>query len=139
VGVNVSRREAIEQRRRNWRIALVIVIVITIPFYCAGILLWGTAPVRGVATPTWTPPGAATATQGLIIVTETPQADMPTITPLPITLFPTASPTTLVLPTLFIPTNTPVAPPTVFVPPATNTLPPPPPPPITNTPLPFDP
>ncbi|MBL8157023.1 MAG: hypothetical protein JNM70_22810, partial [Anaerolineae bacterium] len=59
MGVNVSRREAIEQRRRNWRIALVIVIVITIPFYCAGILLWGTAPVRGVATPTWTPPGAA--------------------------------------------------------------------------------
>ncbi len=137
--MNVSRREAIEQRRRNWRIALVIIIVITIPFYCAGVLLWGTAPVRGVTTPTWTPPGVATATQGVIIVTATPQAGAATITPLPITLFPTASPTTLVLPTLFIPTNTLAAPPTVFVPPATNTLSPPLPPPITNTPLPFDP
>lgn len=137
--MNVSRREAIEQRRRNWRIALVIVIVITIPFYCAGILLWGTAPMRGVATPTWTPPGAATATQGPIIVTATSQQSGATITPLPITLFPTASPTTLILPTLFIPTSTPVATATPFVLPATNTLPPPPPPPVTNTPLPFDP
>lgn len=136
--MNVSRREAIEQRRRNWRIALVIVIVITIPFYCAGILLWGTAPVRGLATPTWTPPGAATATQGPIIVTATSQQGGATITPLPITLFPTASPTTLILPTLFIPTNTSVVPPTVFVPLPTNT-PPPPAPAITNTPLPFDP
>ncbi len=137
--MNVSQREAIEQRRRNWRIALVIVIVITIPFYCAGILLWGTAPVRGVATPTWTPPVAASATPGVIIVTATPQPGEATITPLPITLFPTASPTTLVLPTLFIPTNTPVATWTPFIPPATNTFPPPPPPAATNTPLPSDP
>ena len=43
--------EAIERRRRNWRIGLITIIVITIPFYCVGIFLWGTAPQQHTPTP----------------------------------------------------------------------------------------
>jgi hypothetical protein len=150
--VGYSRREALEQRRRNWRIALGTIILITLPFYCAGIFLWGTAPQRAT-TPTPLPP----TTQGPQVVTATPLLPSPTplggfipsITPLPITpLFPTQPGfPTPIQPTIFIPTLAPTVTrflsPTPFIQP-TN---PPPPTPIpqptaipaiTNTPLPFD-
>jgi hypothetical protein len=142
--VSYSAREAIEQRRRNWRIALSIIIAVTIPFYCAGVFLWGTAPQRETPTPQ--------ATQQQVVGTPTPlviTATVPgfaSITPLPITLFPTSQP----FPTLNIPTPIPsVIVPTRFLSPTPiivqPTQPPPPtnpPPPtqplITDTPLPFD-
>lgn len=145
-----SRREAFENRRRNWRIILGTIIVITIPFYCAGIFLWGTAPQRGTPTPQVTQqPVFGTATP--IIVTATIQGAV-SITPLPITLFPTQQP----FPTFVIPTPIPSvsfptrflsptptfnqptqAPPPTQAPQPTNP-PPPTPQPITDTPLPFD-
>ncbi len=143
---------AAETRRKNWRIALGTIIAITIPFYCAGFFLWGTAPQR---TPTPIP--ATFTSTGPQVVTATPAqptvtpfgGSFPSVTPLGITpLFPTQGgfPTqqlpTLELPTRYlsptpqivIPTN---PPPPTSAPIPTNP-PPPPQPAITNTPLPFD-
>lgn len=57
---------SIDQRRRNLRIVLFIIIIATLPFYCAGILLWGTSPARNVQTtlgaPTSTLPPSTRAT-----------------------------------------------------------------------------
>lgn len=44
--------QAVLNRRRNIRIVLFIIIVGTLPFYCAGFLLWGTARPRGAANVT---------------------------------------------------------------------------------------
>lgn len=158
-------REWIEERRRNWRIAFLIIIAVTIPFYCAGFFLWGTAP-RANAAPTATQPGG-------IFVSATPPGGAtvnpttPTVTSLPITfgptipLFPTVPgaatfpvfptteatfsfPTSIPLPTL-LPTPTrflsPTPPPPTTAPLPTNPPAPtnPPPPAATWTPLPFDP
>ena len=41
---------AIERRRRNLRILLFAIILGTLPLYCLGFLLWGTAPQRIVRT-----------------------------------------------------------------------------------------
>jgi len=138
--VRPSYLEAVERRRRNWRIGLITIIVITIPFYCVGIFLWGTAPQhpQGVltATPSSILPGTPTPT-----FTLTPEGGVvPSVTPLPITVFPitftsfptfgpppTETPTRFLspTPTFIIPTQPPpTVPPTV--------------PPITNTPLPFE-
>jgi hypothetical protein len=51
---------AVQQRRRNLRIVLFVIIIATLPFYCAGILLLGTAPQSTASssatrTPTFTP------------------------------------------------------------------------------------
>ncbi len=43
---------AVERRRRNLRISLFVIILGTLPLYCLGFLLWGTAPQRIVRTPT---------------------------------------------------------------------------------------
>lgn len=152
--MSYSKREAVEQRRRNWRIILGTIIVITIPFYCVGVFLWGTAPQRNLTpTPAATLTQPPLATQGPIIVTATSQG-IPTITPLALTVFPTVPggdfptfvfPTTIptviiptrVLsptPTLFVPTNPP--PPTS--PPQPTQAPPPTQSPVTQTPIPFD-
>lgn len=146
-----SQRLATETRRRNWRIALATIIAITVPFYCAGFFLWGTAPQR---TPTPVPTDASnpqiiTATS--LPPTVTPLGGfIPSVTPLGITPFfptqdsgfPTPQLPTLVLPTRFLsptpqivqPTN---PPPPTNAPPPTNP-PPPTQPLITDTPLPFD-
>jgi hypothetical protein len=69
--------EAIERRRRNIRIILFVIILATLPFYCVGALLWGTAP-RNVAAPTdfaptFTPIGGdQTAVTSTLPVTTTP-------------------------------------------------------------------
>ena len=146
-----SQRIIIEQRRRNWRIALGTIIAITIPFYCAGIFLWGTAPQKATPTPIGTQqPQIVTATS--FPPTATPLGGfIPSVTPLAITPlfptqdtgFPTQSFPTLVIPptvTRFLSPTPPL--PTQAPPPTNAPLPTNPPPPtqpaITNTPLPFD-
>jgi hypothetical protein len=140
--VRPSFTEAIERRRRNWRIGLITIIVITIPFYCVGIFLWGTAPQQRTPTPIVTTatfaPGVPTLTPSL-----TPDGGVvPSITSLPITVlpptgFPTLAPPTLIQPTRFLsPTPTFIIPTQV---PPTQPPPPTPIPAITDTPLPFEP
>jgi hypothetical protein len=108
------------------------IILVTIPFYCAGILLWGTAPRNQ-------PQDAASATPPQTLPPTLP--GQPTITPLPITLgAPTEFIPTAVIPTIGIPTILPptaviptryVSPtPTVMIPTAT-----PPPPPTATPPI----
>lgn len=144
-----SRFEAATRRQRNWRIGLISIIVVTLPFYCVGLFLWGTAPQRAAtATPTSSGPQVVTATSlPSQTPTATPLGFIPSITPLPITVvaptqvFPTqiiASPFptfTQVIPTRFLsPTPTfpqPTVPPQPTTPPVQPTLE------ITNTPLPF--
>jgi hypothetical protein len=135
----LSRQEAFEQRRHNLRLVFVIIIMFTIPFYCAGVFLWGTAPPRSRPTQTpGTPPPTGAAS--LIPPTDTPFGQVATITPLPITVdFPTASIPTAAIPTAVIPTRYLSPTPQIVLPTAapfvTDT---PIPPPITFTPLPFD-
>jgi hypothetical protein len=133
-------RAEVERRRRNIRLILGAIIFITLPFYCAGIILWGTAQPRGQTQPTPQPttPGVAPT------ATTSPPTTAPgeaSITPLPITVE---------VPTVFVPpSDTPVLPTRVLSPtptflPTSTPLPtftPPPPPtaePITDTPIPFD-
>ncbi len=117
---------AIERRRRNLRIVLFAIILITLPFYCVGIILWATAPagstpgaqpLPGSATATFTPLAAVTMLPsntpfGLItpIATSTPFGQLQ---PTPGQFFPPAvtrflSPTPFFFPTLTLaPTLTP--------------------------------
>jgi hypothetical protein len=137
---------AIERRRRNLRIVFFVIIVATMPFYCAGILLWGTAPAPNRPTPSpqalATLPNAATRAP-----TFTPFGQGATIPPTFTSLpgFPTFSIATqppIVLPPPLLPTATPFIFPTLtpaptltpfptFTPLASNTPEP------TNTPIPF--
>jgi hypothetical protein len=148
---NSQRLAAVEARRHNWRVALGTIIAITIPFYCAGLFLWGTAPQR-TPTPTPTPteggPQVVTATFAPPTVTPFGGA-IASITPLGITpLFPTQPGfPTQVIPTLELPTRflsptpqiiIPTNPPPPTNPPVPTQPPPPTQPAITNTPLPFD-
>ncbi len=77
---------AIEQRRRNLRIVLFVIILATLPFYCAGILLWGTAQRN---QPAANLTGTATFTPLPTIATQTP---IPSITPLSISATPFGGP-----------------------------------------------
>jgi len=141
--------ESIERRRRIVRIILFFIILSTMPFYCAGFLLWGTAGNVGAdersAISTSTPIG-----NGLSTATR-----LPTLTPLPLTV--TVVSPLQPTPLQFIPINPgsggggggviiptqPFIVPTIFIPTATlaPTLTPFPtnPPPATLTPLPTDP
>lgn len=137
--MRTSQLELIERRRRNIRVILATIIFITIPFYCAGIILWGTAPPRQPQImPTATTPFFVTSTP--VVVTATSPGE-PSITPLPITIqFPTETfqqPPTVVLPTRFLSPTPPFVFPTAT--PFPTQPPPTAPPPITDTPLPFDP
>src|SRR5690554_3295610 len=70
--------ETIERRRRIIRIILFFIILSTMPFYCAGFLLWGTSgqTVINASTPaTFTPIGG-----------DQPPTRLPTLTPLPLTV-----------------------------------------------------
>ena len=148
-----SQRLAAETRRRNWRTILGVIIAITIPFYCAGFFLWGTAPQRTpTPIPTATPGGPQVVTATSAPPTVTPLGGFfPSVTPLGITpLFPTQDngglPTaqlpTLVIPTRFLSPTPQIVIPTNPPPPTNAPVPTNPPPPtqqaITNTPLPFD-
>jgi hypothetical protein len=141
-------------RRRNLRIALFAIILVTLPFYCLGFILWGAAPqssqaIRNTATataPTNTrgPSSTPTATTGFIVTTTLLPAN--TLPPTPLQFVPPGG----VIPILpdatqfrpIFPTFTPVIPTFPPPPPTWTPLPPPPPtwtpiPPATDTPLPL--
>jgi hypothetical protein len=110
---------AVEKQRRNLRIVLFSIILGTLPLYCLGILLWGTAPQRTQRTATV----AATAQP----LTAQPSATVvlfPSLTPFQ---FPTQN---VVLPptqqqTYYFPTQVYVPPTQVYYPPtATYFIPP---------------
>jgi hypothetical protein len=136
--VRPSYLEAIERRRRNWRIGLITIIVITIPFYCVGIFLWGTAPQRAqgvTGTPSTFVPSTATPS-----LTPTPDGGIvPSITALPITVFPNTPFPTFGPPPTETPTRFLSPTPTFIIPTQIPPTQPPPPPLITDTPLPFEP
>lgn len=54
--------EAMERRRRAIRIILFVIILGTLPFYCAGFVLWGTARTRSSTDNLTLTPGTPTAT-----------------------------------------------------------------------------
>jgi hypothetical protein len=133
-----------DRRRRNLQVVLFLIILATLPFYCAGFVLLGTAPgVRATPTPLATTPPALTRT----LATATRIA-FPSITPLPGggggllptpgQFFPTIVFPTVVFPTLALPTATPFIFPT-STPAPTLTLPPTiaPPPSATTSPIPI--
>jgi hypothetical protein len=129
--------DIIERRRRNLRVILFAVILGTLPLYCLGILLWGTAPQGDVTpqptsiasltpiiigSPSVTP--LATNTQVTLptfILPNTPTQFVPA-TFFPTFIFPTLTPTPFIFPTLTsAPTLTPF--PTLTpLPTLTNTL-----------------
>jgi len=122
---------AMERRRRNLRIVLFVIILATLPFYCAGFLLWATAPQRGAsalpptnanASATFTPlatltPLASNTPFGLITPIFTATSLSP-LQPTPGQFFPPAvtrflSPTPFIFPSLTLaPTLTPFIVPT---------------------------
>lgn len=126
--------------RNTLRIIFGAIILITLPFYCLGIILWGTAPARGVVNRTLTPGATATLvlTEPPFVVTITPptlqvQPTQPTFPTVggggnipPTAYFPPvvtafATPTIFIFPTSTIaPTLTPF--PTLTQVPPTNTL-----------------
>jgi hypothetical protein len=121
-----------DNRQRNIRIILTIIIMATIPFYCIGFALYLFAPQSSVVVPTPTVP-----TGDVVTATPTPTTEAENITPSPPTAdIPTAfvpptlrplSPTPLFpTATLFIPTQPPV-PTSTFtpqpLPPTATTLP----------------
>jgi hypothetical protein len=140
--------ETIERRRRIMRIVLFFIILSTMPFYCAGFLLWGTAGAVEADDP------GALSSSTPIGNGESTATRQPTVTPLPltVTVLSPLQPTPLqfnpinpgsgggggvviptqpfIVPTIFIPTST-FAP--TLTPFPTN------PPPATFTPLPTDP
>jgi hypothetical protein len=144
--------ETILRRRRALRIILFVIILATFPFYCAGFLLWGTAPRNTGETSIAS--NTPISNEGLPTV-----SPLPSLTPLPLTatLLSPLQPTPLqfvppgrppgqptapfIPPTVFIPTSTLAPtltfPPTVAPPPTSAPLPTDPPP--TETPLPTDP
>jgi hypothetical protein len=122
------------RRRQNLRVVLFVIILATLPFYCAGIFLWGTAPqTTGQRTPTGSATVRATVTP---LPTRTPggfatlPGGFPTSGPLPNTpgnFFPPpiqptfVFPPTVVFPATSTPAPTltpPVIPPTATQPPA---------------------
>ena len=126
-----------ESRRRNLRIILFVIILATLPFYCIGFVLWGTAPqnpgqVAATSTPTL-PPNTLEAT-----ITPTPNLT-PSVTPTtddgpllptptqsiinPPPVLPTRflSPTPEIQPTVLMPTRTPL-PSLTPIPPPTDTV-----------------
>jgi hypothetical protein len=140
--------EATDGSRRNLRIALFVIILATLPFYCIGFILWSVAPQNpasqgATGTPTL-PPVSHTATDTPTI-TLTPQAfvtatGISPLQPTPLQFLPPGGvlpppvlPPTSTPPPIFIPSSTP-APSLTPIPQATNTPVPQP----TITPLPTD-
>ncbi|MCL4248197.1 MAG: hypothetical protein KJ065_08630 [Anaerolineae bacterium] len=121
-----------EKKRQRLRVVLFAIIMATLPCYCAGFLLWVTAPQQGAgsqqslntATATFTPFVLNTSTSGApLVITPLPLTGTPfsPLQPTPGQFFPPAvtrylSPTPFIFPTLTqAPTLTPFptfAPPT---------------------------
>jgi hypothetical protein len=134
---------AVERRRRNLRIVLFAIILGTLPLYCLGFLLWGTAPRQNARTPTpltstvlATLRGTNTLSPSLtpfqFPTQNVPTVIMPTLVQFPTNIqvptfaFPTPTnfvfPTLTIAPTLtLIPTDMPPAPTATFLPTFTET------------------
>lgn len=102
----------VDQRRRNLRIILFIIILGTLPFYCAGFWLWGTAPQNNSGirlTPTTDPFITPSATL-ILSPTRTLEASITPLpgqpTPLPFTPATAILPPTSTTPPIFIPSAT---------------------------------
>src|SRR5512145_855056 len=97
----MQQRTQVERRQRNIRLTLVAIIFITLPFYCAGLILWGTAKPKNFSEKATLNPAATTPfvppTSGIVTASPTPTI------PVGVTLLP---PITIVVPTSFIPTAT---------------------------------
>lgn len=116
--------EAVERRRRLIRGILLAIIIGTLPFYCIGFVLWGTAPSSASRTPTatFTPIGGdvtlqPTQTATTLVTTTLVPTTILLPSPTGIIIFPTRilspSPTFLLPPTIAptltsAPTNTPI-------------------------------
>lgn len=121
---------SVDRRRRNLQVVLFLIILATLPFYCAGFVLLGTAP--GVRGGTPTQPATTPPPLERTLATATRIA-FPSITPLPGggggllptpgQFFPTVIFPTVVFPTLALPTATPFIFPT-STPAPTLTMPP---------------
>lgn len=142
---------AIEQRQRNLRIVLFVIILATLPFYCAGILLLGTAPANPAAansrtqTATFTPIGRTGTVTATVRPTNTPFGVTTALSPLQPTPFqfqPGAvatrylSPTPFTIPVIPTSTNAPTLTPYPTNPPPPTQVPPTNAPPPTNPPEP---
>jgi hypothetical protein len=103
--------EFMAHRQRNIRIVLFVIIVATLPFYCAGFYLWGTASPRSSLNGTATL--AATNTPIGANITASPGLPTPTLLPLTATALSPLLPT----PLQFVPPVRPPATATVFLPP----------------------
>jgi type VI secretion system secreted protein VgrG len=101
---------AVERRRRNLRIVLFSIILGTLPLYCLGLLMWGTAPQRGRTPPPATTSIATLQTSATLAPTRT-EVSFPTQIVPTQGGFPTAQPPQF---TIVVPTS--VIPPTVFIP-----------------------
>lgn len=122
----------VDQRRRNLRIILFIIILATLPFYCAGFWLWGTAPQsNGGSRQTQTPGGVITNTPlEVASPTRTLEASITPlpgpVSPIPFTPATAVLPPTATFPPPIFPTFTPAPTLTPFptstpIPPPTNT------------------
>ena len=138
-------KRAAEARQRRIRTILLTVILITIPFYCVGFVLWASAPQQN-RPPTATPPPSNTPRDDDEDPTATNVPGQPSVTPIggggstviPITLNPPTS--SFPSPTRFITATATRLMTFTPLPPTATTVPPTNAPPPTNTelPLPFD-
>jgi len=79
----------LERRRQLLRIVLMVLIVLTIPFYCFGFYLWGTAPQAVPARTTPTALGATNTPLGGGNLTVTATSTIPLFGSATLPLFPT--------------------------------------------------
>lgn len=120
-----------ERRRQLLRVILVGIIFTTVPFYCLGFFLWGTAPQRtddALPTATTTLLGASATARPTqfptLPIVSSNLPPLPSLQPTPIQILPPIvnPPTRILSPTPFVIPSSTLAPTLTF--PATNTLPP---------------
>ncbi len=85
----LQQRNVADANRRRNRIIAGGVIAATMPFYCAGIILWVLAPTNPLAAPTATPLPSSTPTDLPAITQQATNTLIPTNTPLPSAIPPT--------------------------------------------------
>lgn len=88
----------VERRRRNLRIVFFGIIVATLPFYCAGLLLWGSSPQRNRPAATTLPASTVVLTVTTALPTFTPFGQGVTIPPTVTSIF-GGNPTSILFPT----------------------------------------
>lgn len=101
----------LDRRRQLLRIVLMVIIVFTLPFYCLGFYLWGTAPQGAVNRETPTERATITPLGGQTSATPSATSTIPLFVTSTQALFPT--------PGQFIPPATGFIPPTVQIIPPT--------------------